>query len=467
MNTAQLEQLRQRYLKLVNEELPAQAKQRQFPVRFNHCFARIILDNLCNCCWYEVIDRSLGAAYKQLSPEQLQKAIAIAQKLQDRKISSANGSITWMALVRVSQIQKFQLEPLEFSLYEGNSGIALFLAALAKVTGELEWRSLAGAALQGLRDSLKDPQSSQALKKKFGIGGAVGIGSWLYALSKTSQLLERSDLLEDASKAASLITTQELTETKEYDIVSGIAGTILGLLSLYQITQEQSLIDKAYVAGSHLLKSRTPSDSGLRAWKTVNSKLLSGFSHGAAGIAYALLRLYRVTHDARFLEAAREAISYEGSVFNSQLGNWLDLRKEKPSFSNTWCHGATGIGLARLGCLPILDTPEIQQDLETALKTTQKLNGQSIDHYCCGNFGRIDLLLEAGKYLQRPELITAAQKQTAELLVRAQQTGFYQVFNNVPGDTYSPGLFTGISGIGYGLLRLSYPELLPSVLLWH
>ncbi|MGV2829807.1 hypothetical protein [Myxosarcina sp. GI1(2024)] len=79
-----IEQLRKKYLKLVNEELPAQAKQRDFPVSLNHCFARIILDNLFNCCWYEVIDRASGAAYKQLSAEQLLQAIAIAEDIIDK-----------------------------------------------------------------------------------------------------------------------------------------------------------------------------------------------------------------------------------------------------------------------------------------------------------------------------------------------------------------------------------------------
>ena len=74
-------ELRSRYLELVNRQLPQQAKERQFPVRFNHCFARIILDNLFQCCWYEKIDRQKGAAYKQLSVAELQGAIAIAEKI--------------------------------------------------------------------------------------------------------------------------------------------------------------------------------------------------------------------------------------------------------------------------------------------------------------------------------------------------------------------------------------------------
>ena len=78
-----LEQLRAKYLKLINQDLPALAKKRDFPVRFNHCFARIILDNLFERCWYEALDRKRGAAYKQLSETELEKAVAIAESIID------------------------------------------------------------------------------------------------------------------------------------------------------------------------------------------------------------------------------------------------------------------------------------------------------------------------------------------------------------------------------------------------
>jgi hypothetical protein len=76
-----LDQLRNRYLQLTNQMLPALANTRQFPVRFNHCFQRIVLDNLLGCCWYEVLDRGKEPAYKQLSEEQLEGAIALAESI--------------------------------------------------------------------------------------------------------------------------------------------------------------------------------------------------------------------------------------------------------------------------------------------------------------------------------------------------------------------------------------------------
>ncbi|MBD2090776.1 hypothetical protein H6F67_13025 [Microcoleus sp. FACHB-1515] len=73
--------LRDRYLELTNQTLPDLAKQRRFPVRFNHCFQRIILDNLFGGCWYDRLDRKQGAAYRQLTEEQLEQAIAIAEAI--------------------------------------------------------------------------------------------------------------------------------------------------------------------------------------------------------------------------------------------------------------------------------------------------------------------------------------------------------------------------------------------------
>ncbi|MBE9008610.1 hypothetical protein IQ250_00055 [Pseudanabaenaceae cyanobacterium LEGE 13415] len=77
----QLTQLRNQYLELTNRVLPSLASSRKFPVRYNHCFQRIILDNLFDRCWYEVLERKRIPAYQQLSEDQLEKAIALANTI--------------------------------------------------------------------------------------------------------------------------------------------------------------------------------------------------------------------------------------------------------------------------------------------------------------------------------------------------------------------------------------------------
>lgn len=130
------------------------------------------------------------------------------------------------------------------------------------------------------------------------------------------------------------------------------------------------------------------------------------------------------------------------------------------------CHGAAGIGLARLGGLSIYQTQEIDRDVEVALQTTQKYGWQGVDYLCCGNFGRIEVLLVAAEKLSRPQLREIAQKQAAWVVARAEKKGTYQLFPNLSNYVFSPSFFAGNAGIGYELLRLAYPNTLPSALLW-
>jgi lantibiotic modifying enzyme len=187
--------------------------------------------------------------------------------------------------------------------------------------------------------------------------------------------------------------------------------------------------------------------------------------------AYALLRLHSVTSDPTYLEAAKQAIAYETSVFSPAAQNWPDfrpfvLKNNQPAFMTSWCHGAPGIGLARLGSLKYLDAPEIRRDIDIALQATQKFSWQGVDHLCCGNFGRVDVLLEASRQLSRPELLETVPQHIACVVDRAKQTGGFHLFHNVTQGVYHPGFFRGVAGIGYELLRLAEPDLLPSVLLW-
>jgi lantibiotic modifying enzyme len=133
----------------------------------------------------------------------------------------------------------------------------------------------------------------------------------------------------------------------------------------------------------------------------------------------------------------------------------------------SWCHGAPGIGLARLGSLAILDTDEIRQEIEIALKTTQQYELNGIDHLCCGTFGRIEVLLTAARQLSKIELLEIAQKQASWVVTRSKQAGSFYLLPGFPKNIYIPNFFQGTAGIGYELLRLAYPDLLPSILLWQ
>ncbi|MBD2131438.1 type 2 lantipeptide synthetase LanM [Sphaerospermopsis sp. FACHB-1094] len=401
----------------------------------------------------------------------LQQAMAIATDLRQKAIYTADGIPRWTGLEYLPKTGKLQLQLIDFGL-EGGCGIALFLAALEKVTGGAGYRDLALSALQLLSRMINNSKAYQQLKMSVDLGAMGGFGSMLYTLVKVSQFLDAPSLLEDAKQLASLLTPADISSDRNLDIAMGTAGALLGLLTLYQATGDAAVLEMAMICGQHLLAHRCISATGYKTWQGMGlEKPLTGFSHGAAGIAYSLLRLYGATSDPAYLAAAQEAIAYETSVFSPNANNWPDfrpfvLKDNQPSFMSSWCHGAPGIGLARLGSLPYLDTPEIRRDIDIALQTTEKYSWQGVDHLCCGNLGRVDILLEASRRLSRPELMAQVPQQIAWVVDRAKQTGGFHLFHKVTQGVYHPGFFRGVAGIGYELLRLAKPDVLPSVLLW-
>ena len=68
------------YMRLTKDVLPelARTKRKDWPVREDHCFQRIVLDTVCGGVWYEHLSRP---AYKHLSPQQAEQAVALCQDI--------------------------------------------------------------------------------------------------------------------------------------------------------------------------------------------------------------------------------------------------------------------------------------------------------------------------------------------------------------------------------------------------
>jgi lantibiotic modifying enzyme len=213
-----------------------------------------------------------------------------------------------------------------------------------------------------------------------------------------------------------------------------------------------------------------------RAWNTLaeaRNRPMTGFSHGASGISLSLLRLYAATLNPAYLEAAKEGIEYESSVFDKSLKRWPDFRlSEQTNQLDTvyaWCHGSPGIGLARLGSLPIIETKETYADIETALDMTQKYelsNGSSdVDFLCCGSLGRTELFILASQKLNNQNWLITARKNVALTVTKATANKAYNLLPHLPDSVLSPSFFKGSAGLGYQFLRLANPQSLPSVLI--
>lgn len=422
-------------------------------------------------------DAEAWKASDACSPSELvATARDIGRELRIQAFADEQGNTSWIGFHLDPSSESFSLRPVRFDLYDGACGIALFLAALDHVTGESTYQDLVVAGLQHFCQRVRHVRSSSSepFPKQWVVGGTSGLGSCLYALAHIGTWLHMPELLEVARQAASLLTEEDVRADQSLDVMAGSAGALLGLLALYEQVGDEELLGQAQLCGQHLLEQRVATESGARCWATIRRHPLTGFSHGTAGIAYALLRLAQATGQPAFKEAAQEAMAYERHLFSPEHGNWPDLREtskaadsQAPVFSTSWCHGASGIGLARLGGLATLDTPQVQSELSVALHTTVSSGLSSLDALCCGNFGRIEFLVAASQRLQQPQWLEVARQWASLLIHRAAQQGGFHFLSEFPRQAYHPTLFQGSAGIGYELLRVAFPDKLPSVLLWE
>ena len=377
-------------------------------------------------------------------------------------------SAAWIGLDWLGDSDVFQLVCLGPDLYNGVSGIAVFLAAHAAVTGRKSSGELALAGMSHLRKELKSRNAAR-MARSLGIGGATGLGSIVYALTVMSKSLHDEGLLADAQVTARLFTDDLIAADKQLDVMGGSAGAILGLLRLYRDSQSSDVLKRAIKCAEHLLRQPRAGPEARRCWSGQGSgpQALNGMSHGAAGFAYALASLAAATGRDEFATAASECIAFENSSFDAERNNWPDLRSDgQPGWPCQWCHGAPGIGLARIAMTKRggLDAKPLATDIRNALAGVERAWPGPLDTLCCGTLGSVEFFCEAGDALGRSDLRELAARRMMSLLQAATSNGDYRW--NSGNRQFNLGLFRGLAGVGYTSLRQADGSL-PNVIIWE
>jgi hypothetical protein len=376
------------------------------------------------------------------------------------------------------------------NLYSGTSGIGLFLARLYRATGD---PLFAGTAVGALNQALASLESEPRPLPPGFYAGSLGVA---FCLVEGGEILERPDWVERGLKLAA--TPQDETvgvaEQEALDVIRGSAGAVAPLLSLARRYPDHPRQDHLWTLlqrhGRHLLRHARPRPGGL-AWPLQpgdEPPELTGYAHGAAGVALALAELAnageRIPAEDRkaFHAAAREGLGYERALFipnpDGKGGNWPDLRVAghrdgAPRAMVAWCHGAAGIALARMRYQELEpedeETPrEIQDALQTVvaqlsrplLQGSPETEGPDFS-LCHGAAGLAECLLEAHRHQRRESYGTAARE-----VGRFGITTFLDrqcCFPCGTGGGEAPGLLLGLAGIGHFYLRLAREE--PSLLL--
>ena len=213
---------------------------------------------------------------------------------------ATDGSPVWLKPPRPDRGET-QPKALGPHLYAGCVGVALFLGGArstcwTKTSGSTFrgalWRCCGAAIRVGRR--LPGVRCS-ALK----IGGLIGLGSLIYSFVRVGIWLGDPTLVEEACGLATLITPERIAADNSLDLLFGTAGALVGLLVLDREAGPAARgrvkpLERALACGEHLLRHRS-AEAGPRGWPYQGGLPLTGFAHGAAGIAYALALLARRT----------------------------------------------------------------------------------------------------------------------------------------------------------------------------
>lgn len=381
----------------------------------------------------------------------------IAAAIRDHARRARDGNLYWCH--PGEPIAGLRPTPLGAHLFSGSLGVALFLATYSWIAEDEDFGSLALKSLVPLRREIHelvgDPEKARGLRHS--IGGLSGIGSLVYGLVRIGEALGDSSVVDDGQAAATLLNADRIAADDKLDVMSGSAGAILALLALDRRRPGKTLngltpLEMAVLCADHLMGSRARYQGFEPVWLYSDEPGPVGFCHGTAGIATALVRLGTRIGDPRLLDAAERSLAYERSLFVPSAGNW-QTSAGATRLNNSWCKGAPGLALSRISMLGLLDDPLLATELCVALATTGEPNLSTADDLCCGNCGRVDVLLQAARTLGDPDALASASLLAAGMLARARGNGFYSMIFR--GEVILDlRFFSGLAGIGYTMLRL-------------
>jgi type 2 lantibiotic biosynthesis protein LanM len=409
--------------------------------------------------YYKPVWPSIIVGRKQLAPRLIEEARRVGDRLEELALQEKDDA-TWIGFAYVNKV--WSLDPLFEDLYGGSSGIILALAYLGTF-GFGKFTDLARCAMNTLRARLEN--SSEHIRS---IGAFDGWSGIIYMLSHLAALWQDAELISYANSMVERLP-ELLQNDKSLDIIGGSAGCIGALLALDRVSPSNKALAIAVQCGDLLISKAQPMEHGAAWFNSIETvRPITGFAHGAAGIAWALLEMAARTGNQKYKDAAIDAIEYEHARYSLAAENWTDAATEEavapknevgPSVA--WCHGAPGIGLARVAALNHIDHPIVRQDLERAIQATLNY-GPGANHCLChGDLGNLDFLFQASQITGNQELLQKVDEWTNQILASMDKYGW---LCGVPLAVESPALMNGLAGICLGLLRMAEPDRVPSVL---
>jgi lantibiotic modifying enzyme len=382
----------------------------------------------------------------------------------------SDGRCSWTGDTIIDDAGSVGHRALQGDLYEGTAGVAWFLAHFAVVHDDDQARRTAlGAAAHALEWARRTSDEGLYTGRSGVALVAATIGSVLDDAATRSVGAE-------LAAAVAAATHDRHGAHRSWELIDGAAGVAIALATLGHELDRDELLPAAVEIADRLSERSSTQPVG-RAWAPDDGgRTLCGLAHGASGAAWALREVAARSGIDRWDEVIAEARRFERAHFDRDQRGWPDLRTdgtdgtdgaEAPGYPVFWCHGAAGIGLARLrefeltGDQVALAETAAALDVGTSvLLRTAPPGSVGLDATLChGAAAMADLHLLAEAVTGDVEHRVHARR----LIERAWPSGDpRQVQCGVPAGRRAPGLMLGLAGLGAVSLRLSGGSDVPS-----
>jgi type 2 lantibiotic biosynthesis protein LanM len=393
-------------------------------------------------------------------------AADMVERLLRLAVRGSDGSATWITTEISSE--GWLVQPLQSGLYFGLGGVAV---ALAGYLHEVECgRAIAVPEVPDVLDgALQALQLLDAAEAPATVGGFNGSGAQIWTWLTLADLLQRPALIAHARASAETLRQKGFSADRSFDIIDGSSGAIVPLLMLAEATGESHWLALAAEAGRYLEATAIVDERGAYWPPVFTEQPVGGFAHGALGVAWSLTRLTLAgAGDAadrvRWLALADAAFSFQESLYDETLGNWLDVRQwSREETFHTWCNGSVGIGIAAADLYARTGEARHLRSLRRAVAASQ--NQWGITHTLChGDFSLHELLARASA-LDPAGCASDPAEPAVQIISSIEEQG--GIVGGLARDAFTPGLMTGLAGAIHSLNRLHRDCTLPSPLLFE
>jgi lantibiotic modifying enzyme len=363
-------------------------------------------------------------------------------------------------------------QPVNATLYSGTPGVVLFFLELHRATGSIDALRDARSGADHLLAILDSEKPQSGLYT-----GVAGVG---FVLGEVYRATRDSKYLDGVRRSVEILqrTARQQGAGVEWtpvtDIISGSAGTGLYLLHAASELKMAGAKDLAVRAGKRLIELGQAEAGGTK-WPMSPgmARLMPNFSHGTAGIAYFLARLYEETGDRIFLDSAIAGARYLQAVAKTDGDMCLIFHHEpeadgKDLYYLGYCHGP--VGTARLW-YQLSKVTRDKEWMEWVHKSARGVMKSGIPEQqtpgfwnnvgqCCGSAGVAEFFLNLHRLTGVREYLSFSERVTAQLQASAtrDERGMFWVHAEHrvrPQETAAQtGWMQGAAGIGGWLLRL-------------